>query len=89
MGWRGNEVSMPDCTGKATIHHEWACCHHSAEMGFVFVYTQGEFYLQSFFSLFEILYLKWKENDRLAELKMEVQLNGIFWGMQYERDFTS
>lgn len=51
-------------------------------MGFVFVYTQGEFYLQSFFSLFEILYLKWKENDRLAELKMEVQLNGIFWGMQ-------
>lgn len=61
---------MAECSGKATIHHARACCRHSAEMGFIceIVYTQGDLFLVIF--LFEILYLKWKENNSLAGLKI-------------------
>lgn len=81
---------MPNCSGKATIHHARACCRHRAEMGFICVciYSGRVLFTEGFFFfLFEILYLKWKENNRLAELKMEVQLNGIFWGGANMREF--
>lgn len=82
MGWKGKEVSMPDRSGKAPIHHHELPAVTVLRWGlFVNLYILRENFIYRVFFLFEILYLRCKKSNSFSGCKMEVQLNGVvLWG---------